>query len=97
MQIGACRKEIQEKSLGNVAIVDPNKVPMDIQMEILESDYIYKKKYDTILFDESKNKKTVVNSLDLVSLLNKLDVESRIMTFSSNKSQKLIQKVNFNF
>ena len=63
---------------------------MDIQTEILESDYIYKKKYDAILFDETKNKKTVVNSLDLVSLLSKLDVESRVMTFSGNKYQKLI-------
>ena len=61
--------------------------------EILEADFIYKKKYEPHLFDEQKNKKTVVTSLDLVYLLSKLNRESRIMTFSGNKCQKTIFKV----
>jgi len=53
--------------------------------ELLESDFIYKKKYDPLLFDEIKNKKTAITSLDLISLINKLSRESKIMTFNGNK------------
>ena len=85
MQGITVKKEILEKSLGAIAIPDPTKIPIDLVAEILETDFIYKKKYDQLLFDETKNKKLQVNSLDLVSLLNKLEYESKIMTFSGNK------------
>ena len=93
INIMGCKKEILQTSLGAVNVPDPTKIPADLVAEILESDFIYKKKYEQILFDETKNKKTIVNSLDLVYLLNKLQRESKIMTFSGNKAQKTILKV----
>ena len=86
MSVHSSRKEILQTSLGNVAITDVSKIPADLVNEILEADFIYKKRYDPLLFDESKNKKTAVTSLDLISLLNKMATESRLMTFSGNKS-----------
>lgn len=86
MSVHNCRKEILQTSLGNVNITDVSKIPQDLVNEILESDFIYKKKYDPMLFDEAKNKKLSVNSLDLISLLNKLSNESRLMTFSGHKA-----------
>ena len=53
--------------------------------EILEADFIYKKKYDPLLFDEVKNKKTTITTLDLISLINKIGRESKIITFNGNK------------
>jgi len=85
MQAINSKKEIQEKGLAAINITDPTKIPIDLVSEILEADFIYKKKYDPLLFDETKNKKLQVNSLDLISLLNKLESESKIMTFSGNK------------
>lgn len=66
-------------------IIDPTKVPADLVNELLEADFIYKKKYDSLLFDESKNKKTSIATIDLISLLNKISRESKIMTFNGNK------------
>jgi len=72
ISVVVCKKEILQTSLGNVNVPDPSKIPEDLTAEILESDFIYKKKYEPMLFDETKDRKTVVNSLDLVYLLNKL-------------------------
>jgi hypothetical protein len=46
MQGITVKKEILEKSLGAIAIPDPTKIPIDLVAEILETDFIYKKKYD---------------------------------------------------
>lgn len=49
-------------------ITDINKVPKIITQEILESDYLQKKKYSAGLFEESK-KKTTINALDVITYL----------------------------
>jgi hypothetical protein len=41
-----CKKEILQTSLGAVNVPDPTKIPADLVAEILESDFIYKKKYE---------------------------------------------------
>lgn len=51
------KKEIVEKTLASVNIPDITKIPLDLVAEILEADFIYKKKYEPLLFDETKNKK----------------------------------------
>jgi hypothetical protein len=58
IQVSLCRKEIQQTSLNLTNVPDPSKIPQELVNEILEADFIYKKKYDLMLFDENKNKKT---------------------------------------
>lgn len=62
-------------------------------MDIIEQDYLYKKEYDTKLFDENK-KKTTINSIDLLTYMLKIGRESKIMTFSDLRMQKTLSKVN---
>ena len=58
-------------------VTDINKVPKIVFQEILETDYLQKKKYGTGLFEESKKKSTIV-SIDLITYLLKhyLDLNS---------------------
>jgi hypothetical protein len=56
-------------------------MPLDVYTEIIELDYIYKKNYALMLFDESK-KKVSVNPIDLLIYMQKIWRESKIMTFT---------------
>lgn len=55
-------------------ISDNNKIPKFVFQEILESDYIQKKKYPAGLFEESK-KKSIVNGMDLITYLIKHHID----------------------
>ena len=56
-------------------------MPLDIYTEIVEQDYIYKKNYAPILFDESK-KKVSVGGIVLLIFMQKIWREARLMTFA---------------
>jgi len=60
----------------------------------LEQDYIFKKNYETYLYNEEEDKKDSVNSIDLLTFLSKLGFEMRIMTFSNHFSQKMLTQLH---
>lgn len=108
LQISDAKKEINENFYNLGKLVDPNKIPPDITLDILEQDYLYKKvflikyyflinfkflkNYDPKLFDENK-KKTTINSIDLITYLSRLAREGKVLTFSDPKIQKTLSKV----
>jgi hypothetical protein len=57
-------------------------MPLDVFTEIIEQDYICKKAYPPMLFEEAK-KKVGVNAIDVLVFMQKTWRESRVMSFSS--------------
>jgi hypothetical protein len=70
---------------------DVAKLPVDIFIEIIEQDYLFKKNYPAMLFEEQK-KKTGVNAIDILQFLSKGWREGQVMTFSSSYLQRFLSK-----
>ncbi|EGR29457.1 hypothetical protein IMG5_155340 [Ichthyophthirius multifiliis] len=94
IQITKCKQNLKENFPEDAKnqLQNIQNLPLDIYFDIIESDYIYKKNYNPILFDESK-RKFGVNSIDLLLYINKLNNEAQFFTFSSMYLQNKITKV----
>ena len=61
-------------------VTDLTKIPKIVTQEILETDYLQKKKYLPGLFEESK-KKTLITSIDLITYLLKQYLDTNFVSF----------------
>lgn len=67
--------------LAGGALTALDEIPLEIQQEVLEQDYLYKKDNPEGLVDPNK-KKAALNALDLVTYLIKIANESKRFTYS---------------
>lgn len=70
----------QFSQFATAQITDLNKIPKIVTQEILETDYLQKKKYAAGLFEEGK-KKTAVNGMDLITYLLKHYSDLSMLSF----------------
>lgn len=74
-------------------LTDPNKIPKSVSQEILESDYLQKKRYPVGLFEENK-KKTAVNAMDLISYLLKQNMDLSLFSYGREFRETRLLKLH---
>ncbi|CAD8200548.1 unnamed protein product [Paramecium pentaurelia] len=95
IELVKARQELLENfaAVALTPLPDVNKLALEIYTEIIEQDYQYKKKYNPMLFDESK-KKVGVSSMDVLQFIQKVWREAKVMTFSGAYLQRMISKTH---
>jgi tetratricopeptide (TPR) repeat protein len=83
----------QFSQFSTALITDINKIPRMISTEILETDYLQKKKYATGLFEESK-KKVTINALDCFTYLLKHFLDLNALSFGREWRESRVLKLH---
>lgn len=83
----------QYTTISNINLGDVTKIPKLITQEILESDYIQKKSYDSALFDDSRKKQQVVG-IDLFTYFLKNTFEMRLFSINRENRQRMLLKLH---
>ena len=80
--------------IANGNLIDPNKLPRDLINQILEADYLFKKRNKQYLNPTSITIKTVCDSFDVLNLLKILTRETEFFTLNNEECIKNISKLN---
>lgn len=83
----------QFSQFATATISDMNKIPKMVVSEILESDYLQKKKYSAGLFEESK-KKTTANAMDCLTYLIKHSLDMSSLSFGREWRDSRVLKLH---
>ena len=84
----------QFSQFSTAPITDINKIPRIFVQEILETDYLQKKKYASGLFEEAKNKKTAATGLDVVTYLLKHYSDLNSLSFGREWRESRLLKLH---